>query len=172
MSSTWLKLCRLWQVLCLQKTFQTHACTAYICLATGKNTVSNDVIRAFHDPPVKYVIADSIVSLRHKQREITHNTVQTSRSLSPASTSTRPSFWLAAQRRALTGRWEQEADLCLRGNSGSPVFSCPPPTTSSCSPACLLQVLLPPLPVANKKWTLLHGENVLFTRTRVPSLSV
>lgn len=48
--------------------------------------ISDDAIRAFHGPPVKYVIAevmvtDSIASFRHKQREITDNAAQTSRSL-------------------------------------------------------------------------------------------
>lgn len=68
-------------------------------------------------------------------------------------TSSCPSSWLAAQRRALTGRWEQGADLCLRGNSGSPVFSCPPPTTSSCSAARLpLPPAGPPSSPACSQW--------------------
>lgn len=48
--------------------------------------INNDAIRVFHDPPVKYVITevmvtDSVASFRHKGREITDNTAELSRSL-------------------------------------------------------------------------------------------
>lgn len=66
-------------------------------------------------------------------------------SLCLSSPSTAPSvrhFDWQLRGRALTGRWEREADLCLRGNSSGPVFSCPPHTVSSCSAASSLRLLL------------------------------
>lgn len=102
---------------------------------------NRDPIPAFYGLPVRvkvvdFVVAHSIISERNHRQQWAVEPVS-----SPSICSCH-SLWLTAQRRALTGRWEQEAGLCLRGNSSSPVFSCPPPTTSSCSPACL-----PPPPV-------------------------
>lgn len=78
--------------------------------------------------------AHSSVCFGHKEREITGPVTQTS-------PPRRPPAAVCHRDWRLTGRWDGEADLCLRGNSGSPVFSCPPPTTSSC---CATHLSWPP----------------------------
>lgn len=109
-------------------------CAVYVVIKTVNNTMMqpehlSSVLNTWLGPDFFYF-----------RIELTANSFLVEPVLSRSSCS-RPSLWVAAQRKALMGRWEPEAALCLTGNSGSPVFCCPPPTTTSCSPARLLLAL-------------------------------
>lgn len=112
------------------------------------------------------LVAESIVSFRHKRREITDNTVQTSHSLQsslfhpPAAVHhfdwrLRGGLWRADEsKKPISASQATAAVLC------SPAHLPPPPPALLPTSHCLLRALLPPLPAANKKWTSSHGGNV------------
>lgn len=113
------------------------------------------------------VVADSIVSFRHKQRGITVNTVQTSHSIKsslfhPQAAVHHFEWWLRGEL-----WWADESKKPISASEATAAVLCshahlpPPPPALLPTSHCLLQALLPPLPAANKKWTSPHGGNVL-----------